>query len=117
VGEGAGPEGTDSALREIDMTNSVTLREAVLPMPQGAVTVSMGAQRMVFSGSSVETQVGSVRSFGIPLGEPPIIQSYAATSARVVRLMLSYDDTHLFAAGADGSIVVFEVRASHRGWS
>ena len=99
--------GSDNTLKEIDMPTSSVLKEVDAGALMGSVMLS-GNQSMVFGGKAQLGAPGSVRSFHFPISGDSF--EYPACSAPVVRLCMSHDDTRLFAAGADGSIVVFEVR-------
>ncbi|RYG54121.1 hypothetical protein EON66_07575 [archaeon] len=97
-------------MREIDMTLGTITREFISPVPLSVCTYTLANPNMIFTASSGEGMVGCVRVYGCPLNDPPQFNEYALTSSGIARMITSHDDSHLFVAGSDGSIVVLEVR-------
>lgn len=60
-------------------------------------------------GENRPARPGAVRSYKFPLTGDHF-KEYQALSGPVTRLDLSFDDTHLFVAGRDGALMVFDVR-------
>jgi len=110
VGDGYGRDGTGFAIREIDFATSTVTREVPAPAPLGAVVLTLATPRMLFTATAAEGLAGSVRAYALPLTDPPVYNEWTCSSAAVVRMVPSRDDSHLFIAGADGSAAAFEVR-------
>lgn len=110
VGDGAGTDGLQHAIREIDMASGIITREVVSTAPLGAVLLTLASPRMLFAATAADGAAGSVRSFHMPLMETAIFNEYPAVSAPIVRMVASRDDGFLFVAGSDGSAVAYEIR-------
>ena len=98
------------------MNRGATLSEAPLPWAASCVAASQTEQPMLFIGAGT-TRSGLIRSLTLPLSEdeedvglPETGTTMPGPSQGCVALQLSHDGSRLFAAGYDGSIIVYDVR-------
>ena len=104
--------GSNSVLTEVNLAQGNATTLAPSDVVLGAVVTSRSGG-FLFAGSSAQFNVGNVFSYNPPLAQDGGERmSYPATGGPITRMCVSHDATHLFAAGADGSLVVFEVRDS-----
>lgn len=102
--------GSNSVLTEVDVSKGNATTLAPSDVVLGAVATS-SVGNFLFAGSSASQRVGNVFSYMQPLAQEGAERmSYPAASGPITRMALSHDATHLFAAGADGALLVFEVR-------
>lgn len=102
--------GAKGFLEEIDFATGSSRHAVTHEVEHGQLALSSSG-RMLFSAWADTELAGCVTSYGVPVDEEaPDVVTYPAASAEVTRMMLSPDDTHLVAAGADGSVLVMEVR-------
>jgi cilia- and flagella-associated protein 57 len=110
--------GPEPALREIDMNAGVVIREWALPFHLSAIVASTSQPRLLFASAGEEGRPGSIRAFPSPLPAPAgaggalVGPDFGGCAGPVARMALSHDDAFLFVAGADGSVVVYDVRDS-----
>ena len=64
---------------------------------------------MLFTGLNEQVWPGSIRCYKFEPFSGEYVE-YQAHSKPVERLRVSYDDTHLFSVGQDGTVCIFEVK-------
>lgn len=102
--------GVKGFLEEVEFASGSSRHAVAHDVVHGQLALSSNG-RMLFSGWADETLAGCVASYAIPIdADAPDVVTYPAASAEVTRMMLTHDDTHLIVTGADGSVLVMEVR-------
>jgi cilia- and flagella-associated protein 57 len=97
-------------LEEIDFVGGVASKAVAHDVVQGQLALS-STGKMLFSGWSGESIVGSIVAYALPIdSEVPEIVTYPGVSAEITHMKFTPDDTHLVVAGADGAVLVLEVR-------
>ena len=66
------------------------------------------------AGRSAVDSPGSVLSYVMPFNGDSF--EFPASSGSITRIRMSHDDTMLFASGADGALIVFEVGIKEMCW-
>ena len=64
---------------------------------------------MLFTGLNDPSQPGSIRCYKFEPFSGDYVE-YQAHSKAIERIRVSYDDTHLFSVGQDGTVCIFEVK-------
>lgn len=104
------PAGASLGLVELDLHMGAVSKEAPSDVSLGTI-VAARTSPFLFAGAAAPGHVGTVYSYALPLAADAAERvAYPAVGAAVTRMVLSSDNTHLFIGGADGSLVVCEVR-------
>eukprot|EP00753_Platysulcus_tardus_P007913 PLAT15528.6.p1 GENE.PLAT15528.6~~PLAT15528.6.p1 ORF type:complete len:1283 (+),score=804.90 PLAT15528.6:80-3928(+) len=105
--------GSDTMLKEIEFPIGQVTKEFEAFAELGQLVLA-GSQRVMFAGTCTADMPGIVRSYKFPLTSDVFVE-YQALSSPITRMCMSADDSYLFAAGADGCLMVFEVREKSGG--
>lgn len=98
--------GSDKMLKEI--LESTMSRAIETGMVLSAITLSHSG-KLLFAGVGEPDHAGAVRVYNFSPLTGDFVH-YAAHSGPVERLCVSYDDCHLFSVGADGCLIIFEIK-------
>jgi len=106
--------GSTPTLREIDMNTGAVLHEWELAGHASNIILSTSNPRMLFTGGADYTKPAMVKAYPVPLPSSGGLTSndFIGTSCSVAKMAMSHDDAYLFVAGADGCLIVYDVRDS-----
>ena len=99
--------GSDGALKQVDCHTMAPTKA----LPSGSTLGQLAlarSERTLFSASCVPDKPGFVRAHSLPLAEGNH-ETQQCVGGPVLRLGVAHDDSVLVAAGADGSVFIFDI--------